>query len=78
MRLINVQTYILEEFFNEQVPPYAILSHTWGRDQDEVSFRDITERSPELASANRWPVKLEGCCEQAAKDGLEYVWIDTH
>ena len=77
MRLINVQTYILEEFFNEQVPPYAILSHTWGRDQDEVSFRDVTERSAERASANHWPVKLEGCCEQAAKDGLEYVWIDT-
>ena len=77
MRLINVRTYILEEFFNEQVPPYAILSHTWGRDQDEVSFRDITERSAERASANHWPIKLSGCCEQAAKDGLEYVWIDT-
>ncbi|GKZ30075.1 hypothetical protein AbraIFM66950_007684 [Aspergillus brasiliensis] len=80
MRLINVRTYKLEEFFNEQVPPYAILSHTWGSDQDEVSFRDITERttrSSERANATHWPIKLEGCCKQAAKDGLEYVWIDT-
>ncbi|KAB8234259.1 HET-domain-containing protein, partial [Aspergillus alliaceus] len=77
MRLINVQTYRLEEFFNEQVPPYAILSHTWGNDQDEVSFRDITEGNAESASANHWPIKLEGCCKQAAKDGLNYVWIDT-
>ncbi|PWY73415.1 HET-domain-containing protein, partial [Aspergillus eucalypticola CBS 122712] len=77
MRLINVQTYRLEEFSEEQLPPYAILSHTWGSDQDEVSFRDITKRSTERASANHWPIKFEGCCEQAAKDDLEYVWIDT-
>ncbi|OJJ78054.1 hypothetical protein ASPBRDRAFT_37273 [Aspergillus brasiliensis CBS 101740] len=80
MRLINVRTYRLEEFYNEQVPPYAILSHTWGSDQDEVSFRDMTERttrSAERANATHWPIKLEGCCKQAAKDGLGYVWIDT-
>ncbi|KAE8373697.1 hypothetical protein BDV26DRAFT_300924 [Aspergillus bertholletiae] len=75
MRLINVQTYKLEEFFNERVPPYAILSHTWGNDQDEILFHDITEGNAE--SANHWPIKFKGCCKQAAKDGLNYVWIDT-
>ncbi|KAE8376536.1 HET-domain-containing protein [Aspergillus bertholletiae] len=77
MRFINVQAYRLEEFFNEQVPPYAILSHTWGNDQDEVSFRDITKGNTKGASANHWPIKLERYCKQAAKDGLNYVWIDT-
>ncbi|KAE8153243.1 WD40-repeat-containing domain protein [Aspergillus avenaceus] len=75
MRLINVKTYRLEEFFNEQIPPYAILSHTWGSDRDEVSFRDITEGNAKGAS--RWPIKLDGCCKQAEEDGLHYVWIDT-
>ncbi|RMZ43851.1 hypothetical protein CA14_004034 [Aspergillus flavus] len=74
MRLINVQTFALEEFFNEQVPPYAILSHTWGNDEDEVSFRDITERNTGDAS---WPVKFKGCCERAEKDGFTHAWIDT-
>ncbi|OGM50129.1 hypothetical protein ABOM_001259 [Aspergillus bombycis] len=76
MRLINVQSYRLEAF-NEQVPRYAILSHTWGNDQDEVSFHDLTGGNAECASAKPWPIKFEGCCKQAAKDGLDYVWIDT-
>ncbi|KAF4876063.1 Vegetative incompatibility protein HET-E-1 [Colletotrichum siamense] len=39
MRLINVDTLELEEFFDENIPEYAILSHTWGR--EEVSFQDL-------------------------------------
>ncbi|KAF4931234.1 Vegetative incompatibility protein HET-E-1 [Colletotrichum viniferum] len=39
MRLINVNTLELEEFFDENIPEYAILSHTWGR--EEVSFQDL-------------------------------------
>ncbi|KAK2775654.1 het domain-containing protein [Colletotrichum kahawae] len=39
MRLINVDTLELEEFFDDSIPRYAILSHTWG--QEEVSFQDL-------------------------------------
>ncbi|KAB8226396.1 heterokaryon incompatibility protein-domain-containing protein [Aspergillus novoparasiticus] len=74
MRLINVHTFDLEEFFNEQVPPYAILSHTWGNDEDEVSFRDITAGNTGDA---RWPIKFKGCCERAEEDGFTYAWVDT-
>ncbi|TDZ31943.1 Vegetative incompatibility protein HET-E-1 [Colletotrichum spinosum] len=38
MRLINTSTLALEEFFGDSVPPYAILSHTWG--PEEVTFQD--------------------------------------
>jgi len=75
MRLINVETLKLEEFFDDRVPPYAILSHTWGDDDEEVSFRDIKERK--IKKAGIRPIKLEGCCNQAKKDGLRYAWIDT-
>ncbi|KAH7141337.1 hypothetical protein B0J13DRAFT_585727 [Dactylonectria estremocensis] len=34
MRLINVQTLKFEEFFDNAVPEYAILSHTWGDAED--------------------------------------------
>lgn len=37
MRLINAETLELEEFVGA-APPFAILSHTWGR--DEVTFQD--------------------------------------
>jgi hypothetical protein len=75
MRLINVETFQLEEFFDSTVPPYAILSHTWGNDNEEVSFRNIEEG--EIEKAGIRPIKLEGCCIQAKKDGLRYAWIDT-
>ena len=27
---------------NDIIPPYAILSHTWGADSTEVTFEDLT------------------------------------
>lgn len=39
MRLIDVETLELKEFVDDNIPPYAILSHTWG--QEEVSFQDL-------------------------------------
>ncbi|GKT40742.1 vegetative incompatibility protein HET-E-1 [Colletotrichum spaethianum] len=39
MRLINVDTLQLEEFFDDDIPEYATLSHTWGK--EEVSFQDL-------------------------------------
>ncbi|KAF2116800.1 heterokaryon incompatibility protein-domain-containing protein [Lophiotrema nucula] len=37
MRLINTRTHRLEEFIGQNIPPYAILSHTW--EDDEVSYQ---------------------------------------
>lgn len=33
MRLINVSTLEIQEFYGADIPPYAILSHRWGRDE---------------------------------------------
>ncbi|KAI5366705.1 hypothetical protein Slin14017_G043450 [Septoria linicola] len=38
MRLINTTTLELEEFFDANIPKYAILSHRWG--PDEVTYED--------------------------------------
>ena len=27
---------------SDEIPPYAISSHTWGADGDEVTFQDVT------------------------------------
>lgn len=40
MHLINVSTGELESF-TRKIPRYAILSHTWGADGDEVSFQEM-------------------------------------
>jgi hypothetical protein len=34
---------ILVEKHDNDIPRYAILSHTWGADGDEVTFKDLDE-----------------------------------
>jgi hypothetical protein len=73
MRLINVRTYALEEFYDASIPLYAILSHTW--EAEEVLFKDM--ENLEHAKDKRGFRKIEFVCAQALKDRLEYVWVDT-
>ncbi|KAK0710446.1 ankyrin repeat-containing domain protein [Apiosordaria backusii] len=75
MYLVNVATKKLEIFGSDNTPPYAILSHTWGNEDDELSFRDI--KNGLLKPGSLGFFKLDGCCKQAQLDGLGYVWIDT-
>ena len=70
MRLLNARTKTLEEFFDDNIPRYAILSHTWGH--NEPTYRDFA--APGNRDAN---IKIDGCCDQALLDKYEYVWIDT-
>jgi hypothetical protein len=55
---------------------YAILSHTWGKNQEEVTYEDILSArgtsKPGIGSA-----KVRFCIQQTKQDGLEYFWIDT-
>jgi hypothetical protein len=77
MRLLRVEKgggYSLTEFSNDEIPPYAILSHTWEADDDEVSFRDLQEGTGKEKKGHR---KLAFCAKQAANDGLEFFWVDT-
>lgn len=54
---------------------YAILSHTWGTPQEEVSFKDFAD----LDSARKKIgfAKIEKTCELARSQGLQYAWVDT-
>lgn len=50
MRLLNARTLTFEEFPGDNKPKYAILSHTWGNNEDEVTFQDaIGPRAVEKA-----------------------------
>jgi Heterokaryon incompatibility protein (HET) len=55
-------------------PAYAILSHTWGDDDQEVTYNDMMEGFAESKDGYR---KIRFCGEQAARDGLRYFWVDT-
>jgi Heterokaryon incompatibility protein (HET) len=74
MRLLDSSTLKLKWFLAEHVPPYAILSHTWG--DDEVSFNHMTNASESLQETAGYR-KIKDCCQQAMADGFDYVWVDT-
>ncbi|KAI0382155.1 heterokaryon incompatibility protein-domain-containing protein [Hypomontagnella monticulosa] len=74
MKLINCSTKKLEEFFEPNIPPYAILSHTWG--DDEVTYEDFIHRISDRTTQKGWP-KIEKTCLLASESNLQYCWVDT-
>jgi hypothetical protein len=60
----------------QDIPAYAILSHTCGRDDEEVTFKDIQDDPGQSESKANYR-KMEFCEKQAASDRLEYFWVDT-
>ena len=65
---------LTKDLDEDDIPPYAILSHTWGTDEEEVSYTDIVG---EIGRQKKGYKKLEFCAEQAQQDGLAYFWADT-
>lgn len=59
---------------DKTLPPYAILSHTWGEDGDEVTFQDLENKTYKSKAGY---YKIRFCGEQAEKNELEYFWVDT-
>jgi len=77
MRLLRrsvTDDFSLTPFPDEAAPRYAILSHTWGADTEEVTFDDLTNGTGKDKPGYE---KIQFCGEQAAQDGLEWFWIDT-
>lgn len=73
MRLINATTYKVHEFLSDDsIPPFAILSHTWGK--EECSLQQMED--PDV-SMRKGYAKIQLCCEQALKDRFQWAWVDT-
>ncbi|KFA78982.1 hypothetical protein S40288_00553 [Stachybotrys chartarum IBT 40288] len=74
LQLLADGTLRLTEDLVSDIPPYAILSHTWGDNSQEVTLKDITEGRGTQKAGYR---KITFCGEQAARQGLSYFWVDT-
>jgi hypothetical protein len=59
---------------DDKIPPYAILSHTWGTDTEEVTFEDLASGTGKDKPGYK---KIRFCGERARQDGLDYFWVDT-
>ncbi|KAL7958046.1 hypothetical protein V8C34DRAFT_284145, partial [Trichoderma compactum] len=90
IRFINIETLKLVTFSCKKIPKYAILSHTWGPDSEELTFDDLQNGITDKPGIGT--IKLKGCCDQVKKDNIKeeedeketeeerkikYVWIDT-
>ncbi|KAH8656013.1 heterokaryon incompatibility protein-domain-containing protein [Tricladium varicosporioides] len=74
MHLLDVETLQLSIFSGSSIPPYAILSHTW--DRDETSFQEICSDHATLEGKGGFE-KIKAACKVAHSDGFKYIWIDT-
>ncbi|KAH8698104.1 kinesin light chain [Phaeosphaeriaceae sp. PMI808] len=76
MRLLHFNALgklVLTDFRGKPIPPYAILSHRWS--DSEILIEDVS--SEVYTEKEEGYKKLEFCAEQAARDELQYFWIDT-
>ena len=74
MRLLNTATLELEEFYDYQIPDYAILSHRWGPVNQEVSYNDYI-------AGRKWDTdgyaKIRNFARLALENSFVYCWVDT-
>ncbi|KAI5990884.1 heterokaryon incompatibility protein-domain-containing protein, partial [Pisolithus albus] len=59
---------------------YAILSHRWGAEvnyEDMIGLMKMEEEEREEVKQRDGYQKIVKSCEQAAKDGHKWLWIDT-
>ncbi|KAK5122681.1 hypothetical protein LTR08_006936 [Meristemomyces frigidus] len=78
MRLLEYDSagkvWLTKDFVGNDVPPYAILSHTWGAEGTEVTFADLTH---DTGKGKPGYDKIRFCGDQARRDTLTYFWVDT-
>src|SRR5579859_6526837 len=65
---------LTKDFVGGEIPEYAILSHTWGADTEEVTYRDLIDGTGKNKVGYK---KIRFCGAQARRDGLHNFWVDT-
>jgi hypothetical protein len=76
MRLLSSKpsgVFELSTFDDNDPPPYAILSHTWS-EGEEIEYDELVAGKGKNKAGY---AKLRFCGERAAKEGLNYFWVDT-
>ena len=78
MRLLEITEdggfKLSKDLEEDELPPYTILSHTWGPDEEEVTFQDVQEGTGKHKDGYG---KLEFCAKQTRQDRQRHFWVDT-
>jgi hypothetical protein len=65
---------LTKDFVGGEIPKYALLSHTWGADTEEVTYRDVIGGTGKNKVGYE---KIRFCGEHARRDSLYNFWVDT-
>jgi len=82
MRLLHTTEIRLIEVYGEQVPPYAVLSHTWGDEEATLQeIQSLSQKYREWTDENVASIsklcKIRNSAAVARREGFDYIWIDT-
>ncbi len=77
MRLIEIGTFELKHFHEPNIPRYAILSHTWEDEEEEIDHQTFIRASAREVKWKSKFHKIRGCARLAEEAGLKYIWVDT-
>ena len=85
MRLLDARKLELVDVRDDDIPRYAILSHTWG--DDEVTLQEMRRMESKIPQAlnkqkqqiadKRGFAKIKSAAAMAVRRGLNYLWVDT-
>lgn len=76
MRLINIKDdaiFYSVDFFEPDVPEYALLSHTWG--SQEVTYQDWAY--PATCATKSGYSKIVRFADFCRSEQIVYIWVDT-
>ncbi|KAI1439864.1 HET-domain-containing protein [Annulohypoxylon stygium] len=76
MWFINTKTLELNRVHHPDDIRYAILSHTWEEDEDEVDFQEMRSHLT-TARMKKGFGKIAAICRMAQEKGIPYAWVDT-
>jgi hypothetical protein len=74
MRLLRCDDHGFEEADDQNIPPYAILSHTWYPDHQEITYQEMCN-GPDKQKLGY--LKIGEYRRIAKANGYNYFWVDT-
>jgi hypothetical protein len=69
MRLLRTDLIELVELVGK--PPYAILSHTW--DKEEVTHNDLRRLRQGIGQSRHGYMEIQSACAKAVEDGFQFI-----
>ena len=81
IRLLNAESLTLQQFKDEDCPPYAILFHRWAEDPSNEVVYDDMAKFEDIRHSSAWKkaesaAKIVAACQKVLELEFVYLWVD--